>query len=128
MKIVKLIEKYDCVQYCYIMSGNDHLLRQAGELAPHILRCVGGGKEPWRIVDRAIEMGCEKVQLLKPRFNQEMIDKAKAHGIGLNVFWSDDPEETKKFLDMGIEVILTNDYQRISRVVDEWRSAHKGDL
>lgn len=126
MKIVKLIEKYDCVQYCYIMSGNDYLLKQAGELAPHILRCVGGGKEPRRIVDRAIEMGCEKVQLFKPHFDQAMIDKARAHGIILNVFWSDDPEETKKFLDMGIDVILTNDFQNINQAVQEWKQAHKG--
>ena len=124
-KIIKLIEKYDCVQYCYIMSGNDHLLRQVGEKYPHILRCVGGGNERWRIVDRAIEMGCEKVQLFKPYFNQEMIDKAKAHGIGLNVFWSDDPEETRKFLDMGIEVILTNDFHRINEVVHAWKKEHQ---
>lgn len=124
-KIIKLIEKYDCVQYCYIMSGNDHLLRQVGEKYPHILRCVGGGNEPWRIVDRAIEMNCEKVQLFKPRFDQAMIDKAKANGIGLNVFWSDDPEETKKFLDMGIETILTNDFQNINEAVQEWKREHQ---
>ena len=32
----------------------------------------------------------------------------------VNVFWSDDPEEAKRFLGMGIDTILTNDYQPIS--------------
>ncbi len=123
-RIVRLIEKYDCVQYCYFMSGNDHLLRQSRQLAPHIQRCVGGGNEPWRIVDRAIEMNCEKVQLFKPYFDQAMIDKAKAHGIRLNVFWSDEPEETKRFLDMGIDVILTNDFIKISEAVRSWKLEH----
>ena len=46
-----------------------------------------------------------------------MIDKAHANGIKCNVFWSDDQEETKKFLEMGIDCILTNDYNLISQVV-----------
>ena len=36
---------------------------------------------------------------------------ARAAGLRVNVFWSDDPEEAKKFLDMGVDTILTNDYQ-----------------
>ena len=50
-----------------------------------------------------------------------MIDKAHENGIICNVFWSDDPEETQKFLDMGIDVILTNDYNRVSQVVNKKR-------
>ena len=51
-------------------------------------------------------------------FNKEMIDKAHENGIRCNVFWSDDPEETKKFIDMGIDTILTNDYNIISGCVE----------
>ena len=116
-KIVALIHKYDCEKYVYFMSGNDNFLRLAGEMAPDIARCVGGGDSPRRIVERAIEMGCEKVQLFKPHFDQEMIDKAHKNGIICNVFWSDDPEETESFLKMGIDTILTNDYNRISQIV-----------
>ena len=46
-----------------------------------------------------------------------MIDKAHANGIICNVFWSDDEAETKQFLDMGIDTILTNDYNRIAKIV-----------
>ena len=120
-KIISLVRRYDCEKYVYFMSGNDTLLRQLGELAPDIARCVGGGDKRWEIVDRAIEMGIKKVQFFKPYFNREMIDKAHANGIKCNVFWSDDAEETKQFLDMGIDTILTNDYNRISQVVKEFK-------
>ena len=48
-----------------------------------------------------------------------MIDRAHANGIICNVFRSDDEEETQRFLDMGIDVILTNDYNRIAQIVDK---------
>lgn len=116
-KIIDLIYKYDAQKHVYFMTGDDLMMEQLRDLAPGICRCMGGGGRKWEIVDRAIKYGCQKVQLFKPYFNQEMIDKAHANGIRCNVFWSDDPEETKKFLDMGIDTILTNDYNRISQIV-----------
>lgn len=119
-KIIALINKYDCRKYVYFTSGNDNVLKLAKEIAPDICRCCGGGNAPWEIVDRAIKYDCKKVQLYKPYFNQEMIDKAHENGIVCNVFWSDDAEETKKFLNMGIDTILTNDYNIISQIVKQF--------
>ena len=116
-KIVALIRKYDCAKHVYFMIALDNVIRQFKAYAPDIAICVGAGEHKWEIVDRAIELGAEKVQLFKPYFNQEMIDKAHAHGIRCNVFWSDDPEEAKTFLDMGIDTILTNDYLAISNAL-----------
>lgn len=116
-KVVELIKKYDCEKYVYFMSGDDALLERLQREFPSVPRCCGAGGGAWEIVDRAIRYGCKKVQLFKPHFNQEMIDKAHENGIICNVFWSDDPEETERFLDMGIDVILTNDYNSISQVV-----------
>ena len=66
------------------------------------------------IVDMAIKHKCQMVQLFKPYFDQSLIDRARAAGLRVNVFWSDDPAEAKRFLDMGIDTILTNDYQPIA--------------
>ena len=119
-KIVALVRKYDAEKYVYFMVEKDDDIRLFKKTAPDIPVCVGHlDSRPWEIVDRAIELGCEKVQLYKPYFNQEMIDKAHEHGIICNVFWSDDPEETRKFLDMGIDTILTNNYNIISQIVKE---------
>lgn len=118
-KIINIIEKYDCKKHVYFMSGNDNFLRIAEEMAPDICRCVGKGDEPWKLVERAIKYGCKKIQLYKPYFNQDMVDKAHKHGIVCNVFWSDDVKETQKFLDMGIDTILTNKFNLISQAVKE---------
>ena len=106
-KIVALIRKYDCAKHCYFM------------LEPDIPICVGHmwGDQKWKIVDRAIELGAEKVQLFKPYFNQEIVDKAHAHGIRCNVFWADDIDEAKSYIDMGIDCILTNDFLKVSNAL-----------
>ena len=118
-KIIELINKYDCRKYVYFMSEFDHILEYARELAPDIPRCCGFDGHPETFVDRAIKYECKKIQLFKPYFDQKMIDRAHENGIICNVFWSDDPEETVRFLDMGIDVILTNDYNRISQIVEK---------
>lgn len=117
-KIVELIKKYDCEKYVYFMLEPDIHIKQFKDYAPHIPVCVGHlSDRPYEIVDRAIEFGAEKVQLFKPYFNKEMIDKAHANGIKCNVFWSDDENETREFLEMGIDTILTNNYGKIATVV-----------
>ena len=122
-RIVDLIEQYDCKKYVYFMTSNDALQAQIRDRYPDYLRCEGEGDTHFDIVDRAIEYGCYKVQLFKPYFNQAMIEKAKAHGLRLNVFWSDDPEEAVRFLDMGVDTILTNDYNRVAVAVAAWKKA-----
>lgn len=117
-KIVALLRKYNAENHAYFMLETDIQIQQFKKYAPDIPVCVGNLMDrSYEIVDRAIQFGCEKVQLYKPFFNQEMIVKAREHGVHCNVFWSDDPEETEKFLAMGIDTILTNDYNLISQCV-----------
>ena len=103
-----------------MMTSSDESLEEFHKIAPEICRCVGWNgvtDKPLEIVDRAIRLGCEKVQLFKPYYSKEMIDKAHAHGIRCNVFWSDEPEEAQKFFDMGIDVILSNNYLQIANLI-----------
>lgn len=120
-KIAGLIHKYGCEDWCYFMTGNDILLRQLKEYAPGIKRCVGAGDEPDRIVQRAIELGCEKVQLFHGHVTREMTELAHSHGIICNVYYADTPDQTEEYLAMGCDVILTNDCNNIKQVVDRWR-------
>lgn len=109
-KIVGLVRQYDCEKYVYFMISHDGVIRKFRDYAPDIPVCVGHRSDrPYEIVDRAIELGAGKVQLFKPYFDQSMIDKAKDHGIKLNIFYADDPEEAEKYLDMGVDTVLTND-------------------
>ena len=121
-QIVALVRKYDAQKHIYFMTSNDAIIRRVMEYAPDMRVCVGwnGNKDPMSIVDRAIALGAYKVQLFKPYFNQDSIDKAHAHGILCNVFWSDDPEEACRFFEMGIDTVLTNDYLNIYNATQKY--------
>lgn len=120
-KIIALIRKYDCERHCYLMLEPDCQIRQFKEYAPDIPVCVGHLKaRPWEIVDRAIALGAEKVQLFKPYLNREMIEKAHEHGIICNVFYADEIEEAREYLDMGVDTVLTNKYNRLAREFEDF--------
>ena len=117
-KIVELIYRYDAQRHVYFMLERDADIRQFQAYAPEIPVCVGhDAKRPWEIVERAIALKAQKVQLFKPYLNREMVEKAHAHGILCNVFFADDLEEAKSYLDMGVDTILTNSYLRISQLL-----------
>ena len=112
-KVIDLIYAYDAQDHVYFMTENAPLQEQLARMAPGIPRCMGWlkGRD---IVDEAIRHNCQMVQLFKPYFDEKTIARAKAAGMRVNVFWSDDPEEARKFFDMGVETVLTNDYQVIA--------------
>ncbi|MBO7721079.1 MAG: hypothetical protein J6T01_01585 [Kiritimatiellae bacterium] len=112
-KIVDLIYAYDAQRHVYFMTENGDVQDRLARLAPEIPRCMGFKKGP-DIVDEAVRHRCRMVQLFKPYFDEDTIKRAHAAGLRVNVFWSDDPEEAKRFLEMGVDTILTNDYQPIA--------------
>ena len=114
-KIISLVRKYNCENHIYFMTASDVIIRELATVAPDLKCCLGwSGKENgMEHVDRAIAAGAYKIQFFKPNYSKEAIDKAHANGIICNMFWSDDPDEAEKMLDMGIDVILTNDFFRV---------------
>jgi glycerophosphoryl diester phosphodiesterase len=114
-KVLDIIDAYDAKNHVYFMTENTVLQAQLAKLAPEIPRCMGhDGRAPDKIVERAVEHGCTMVQLFKPHFSQETVDKAHAAGLRCNVFYANDPEEAKRYFKMGIDTVLTDDYQVIS--------------
>ena len=116
-KIAELIRKYRCEKHVYMMSVSDKCLAEFHEIAPEIHRCVGFNgaiDKPVEIVERAIRLNCEKVQLCKPYFNQAAVDKAHKHGIKCNLFWANDRYEACFFDSMGIDTILTDNFIAVS--------------
>lgn len=116
-QMAALIRRYHCEDAVYFNAENDEVLRLAREIAPEICRCCDGGDEPWDVIGRALRNDCKKVQLCKPDFDQRIIDEAHRNGIRCNVYWSDDAEETKAFLEMGIDTVLTNRYDAVAPTV-----------
>lgn len=113
-KIIDLVRRYDCEKYVYFMCGNDAVQAQLRELAPDIARCMGGGADPWHIVERGIAQGCAKVQFVHGKFNREMVEAAHAAGMKTTVFYADTAEEARMYLDWGADTVLTNDYLAMS--------------
>jgi glycerophosphoryl diester phosphodiesterase len=111
-KIVELVRRYDCEKHIYFMTSSDRIIKRVKEYAPDLRICVGwdGDPDPMSIVNRAIALGAYKIQLFKPYFNEETVKKAHGHGILCNVFWADDPDEARRYFEMGIDTVLTNDY------------------
>ncbi len=118
-KIVDMIDKFDCRKHVYFMCGNDNFHALAQRICPDITRCMGGGTAPLETVERAIKYGCKKIQLVNYAFTQEMISKAHEHGIRCNMFWADDPKDAERYLEMGVDCILTNDYLAIKNACFE---------
>ena len=119
-QIVDMVRRYDCERHVYFMLERDQDIQLFQSYAPDIAICVGhDDNQKWDIVDRAIRLGAQKVQLFKPYYNREMIEKAHAHGIKCNIFWADDPQEALHYLDMGVDTILTNDYLQVSQVLKD---------
>lgn len=108
-KILALIDQYDWRDHVYFMS--DHSFhRVALQLAPDIPRCMSATPDPAKIVERAMDWHCDRVQFFMQWINQDMIDRAHAQGIRCNYFYCDKPEELAGYLKMGVDTILTNNY------------------
>jgi len=115
-ELVDLIRAYDAEKHVYFMTELEGLQQALAKVAPEIPRCMGWSPK-WSFKDhvaKAVEHRCWGLQLFKPNFDAETVKAAHAAGLRVNVFWSDDPAEAKKFLDWGIDTILTNDYQPIA--------------
>lgn len=121
MKIIDLLKRYDQMEHVYIMAEVS-VMKRALELAPEIPRCMSSAPDHWKIVDRAIEYKCSKIQIWAPDYDQAMIDRAHENGIRCNVFYSDKPEEARKMFEMGMDTILTNDYLSIANVLNDMKN------
>ena len=115
--VVRTIDAHDARRHVYFMCSLPAIHGQLRRLAPDIPRCMGAGTPGIDIVDAALECGCSLIQLFKGRptsdVTPERIRRAHDAGLRANVFWSDDPEESRRFLDMGADTILTNSWLKL---------------
>ena len=117
--VLRIIDEHDARRHVYFMLSGASFHERMAALAPDIPRVLGWGgcTSGAQHVRLAHELGCAGLQFFKP--NYTAADVARAHELGLraNCFWSDDPEEAKGLLDMGMDCILTNDWLRLSNAL-----------
>ena len=119
--IARLIKKYDCEQHIYFMTTNIESLEKMRELLPLAGFCLGAGRGNAGMLEEAIEHGFNKIQFVTwYPLDQEMIDRAHAHGLKCNLCQADDAESARKYIKMGIDTIMTNDYHLIRESIKEF--------
>ena len=121
LSVMRTIDAHDARRHLYFMTSNKALQAQLARLAPDIPRCMGAGNHDIDIVDAALECYCSMIQLFKGRptadATPERIRRAHEAGLRVNLFWSDDPDEARRFLDMGADTILTNRWLALHTVL-----------
>ncbi len=118
----RLVYQYALEDSVYFSTSEEETMQQFIALAPDIPR---NALEPWRedldIVDYALRYGCKRCQLFKGVFDEEKVKRAIAAGVVCNVFWADNEETAREYLDMGISVLLTNRTDLLIRIINEYR-------
>lgn len=118
-KVAALIRKYGCEKHVYITSINLEHMENFHKIAPEIERCYAFNcikSDPYECIDACARMGIGKIQISDP--TREVIEYAHSKGIVVNIYYADDPEKAREYLDMGADVILSNNILRIMPVVE----------
>ncbi|NOZ23796.1 MAG: hypothetical protein GXP25_22185 [Planctomycetes bacterium] len=102
-------------------------------IAPDDLEAVEGLRN-WRpdlnfiLLDGAFEQGFVqaaldlKIRMLQPgraTMSKVFMDTVHAHGMTANVFYADTHEDMRRFIDMGVDGILTNYPERLKDLLDQ---------
>lgn len=110
-ELVALVRKYGCEGQVYFAANSDRAARLLHEMEPEMRYCLiwNGREDANELVERAIACGADKVQFDREHVDAAAVKKAHAHGIRCNLFYSDDAEDAKRYWDMGVDTILTNE-------------------
>lgn len=110
-EMIAFVRQYDCAQHVYFASNSDRAARLLHEMAPEMRYCLiwNGTENADELVSRAIDCGAYKVQFDREHIDAAAVTRAHEHGILCNLFYSDDPEDAKRFWAMGVDTILTNE-------------------
>ncbi len=118
-KVVKLVEKHDMVESVIISSFYHHALLKVKEVNPAILTAPLFMHRPVSAKSLANESKSNGLHPFLEFIDDEMIKEAKSESLFVNVWTVDDPEDMRKFVNMGVSGIITNDVSTARKIVDE---------
>lgn len=106
--LAELAHKYDCENRIYIAASPEQLA-WAQRIAPHIRRCaIQLPRDTMPIREMALMYECSRVQFWLGMFDQALIDQLHQEAILCNLYFADTYEDYDKYLNMGIDCLLTN--------------------
>ena len=104
------------LNYTYI-AGDESVLEVALNYAPEIPRaCLAAQNEPNRMVAVAEELACTRVQFGR-NATDDALRRARDLELTCNLFWSDELTDAQRYVEMGIDVVLTNAAHKLLALV-----------
>ena len=113
-KVASLIRKHECEKHVYITSISPEHLEKFHEVAPEIARCYAFNcikSDPYKCIELCSHLGINKIQISDP--TREIIEYAHQKGLVCNIYYADDVDSAKRYLEMGADTILSNNILRI---------------
>ncbi len=100
------------IDVAYI-AGVEDVLEVALDYAPDVTRCcLCAQSTPDEQIDRSLKYACSRLQ-----FSRKVTAEGAAHaheeGLINNLFWSDELEDARAYVEMGIDVVLTNEANKL---------------
>lgn len=107
-RVCDLLAQGALTRGAYLALETEEALRIAREYAPEIPRaCLVRPDGAGVSVEVAVRYGCRRIQFGR-EVTPEQIQRAREAGLVCNLFWSDDPDDARQYVQQGIDVILTN--------------------
>lgn len=115
-KTLELAARYDCTEHIYFSSESILALSIAKELNPVVelcLICKKNSLHCHELIPAAEKTGCKRIQTISELLTIEQLQQAKEAGIRCNLLSTEDPSEIKKWIDSGVDCVLTDNYSAI---------------
>ena len=107
-QLKELIESYHLEDSVYF-AGSPNALKDMLRYAPGIRRCaIQLPRDTMPILEMAERYACFRVQFWLGMFDRGLINSLHERSIRCNLYFADTPDEMRKYIGMGIDVILTN--------------------
>lgn len=109
------VQSRGLAEIAYI-AGVEDVLDVALDYAPDVTRCcLCSQSTPDDQIDRALKYGCARLQFSR-KVTAEGAARAHDEGLINNLFWSDELEDAKAYVAMGIDVVLTNEANKLENL------------
>ena len=83
-------------------TGNEATMVAARSIAPHLEICTN------LPVPRCLEIGCHILQPANSITTADLVTEAHHHGLEVNPFFADEPDEIRRLIECGVDGLLTN--------------------
>lgn len=94
------------------LAAKNEQAERARELVPDIqIINMSRQRQPKAYIQNTIETHAESIQLWRDAVTAERVEQCHQHGIVVNVFKSDEPEDQRLLAEWGVDYILTDDPQ-----------------